>query len=371
MRNSHYRAWPPDMIFKPSTFSLKMISNFPSMKISPTFLLFVLANILTFSALAQIMTVNGPINPEDMGVTLVHEHVMVDWIGADSTGYHRWDKEEIVNRALPFLKEAKQHGVSTFLDCTPAYLGRDPRVLQELSKATGIHILTNTGYYGAVDNKYVPKHALGVSADTLANEWIREFNQGIEGTQIKPGFIKISVGAEPQLSQLHERLVKAAGLTHLATGLTIVSHTGPDAPALAQLRVLKEMGVSPTAFVWTHAQSGTFDGYLQAASQGAWISLDNVKDEPSTSAGQPGRLAWFVATLSKLKASGVLDHVLISHDSGWYNVGSPNGGEYNGYSEIFTKLIPELLRNGFTQEDTDLLLRVNPKKAFALQIRRL
>ncbi len=336
----------------------------------PRICIFFLANFSAFSALAQIMTVNGPTDPKEMGVVLIHEHVMVDWIGADSTGYYRWDRDDIVNRAIPFLEKAKKHGVTTFLDCTPAYLGRDPLVLKRLSDSTGIHILTNTGYYGAADNKYIPPYAFDSPAEALAADWIREFKQGIDGTQIKPGFIKISVSSDPQLSPIHEKLVRAAALTHLATGLTIVSHTGPDTPAMAQLKVLESMGVSPAAFVWTHAQSGTLEGYLKAAAQGAWISLDNVKDVPPETTGQPGRIAWYVETLSKLKESGVLDQVLISHDSGWYNVGSHNGGEYNGYTDIFTKLIPELRKNGFSQDDIDLLLLRNPMEAYTLQIRR-
>lgn len=334
------------------------------------FLLIIFMGCLPYITQGQLMTVNGPINPDSMGVALIHEHVMVDWIGADSTGYHRWQRDDIVNRALPFLEETKQHGVSTFLDCTPAYLGRDPVVLKRLSDATGIHILTNTGYYGAADDKYIPRYAFDSTVEALAADWTREFNEGIDGTDIKPGFIKISVSSDPQLSALHKKLVRAAALTHLATGLTIVSHTGPDAPALAQLKVLKEMGVSPAAFVWTHAQSGTLEGYLQAAAQGAWISLDNANDVPSDTVGQPGRIAWYVATLSKLKAAGVLDQVLVSHDSGWYNVGTINGGEYNGYSDIFTKLIPELQKNGFTEEDVVQLLKKNPKEAYTLKIRR-
>ena len=84
--------------------------------------------------LAQIITVTGAIEPEEMGMALIHEHVMVDWIGADSTGYHRWNRDEIVERALPYLEELKKYDVSTFLDCTPAYLGRDPYILKELAE---------------------------------------------------------------------------------------------------------------------------------------------------------------------------------------------------------------------------------------------
>ncbi len=321
-------------------------------------------------ASTQIMTVTGQIPTEKMGLTLVHEHVMVDWVGADSTGYDRWDKQEVFSRALPFVKEAQGYGVMTILDCTPAYLGRDPQVLKMLSEATGVQFLTNTGFYGFGENKFVPERVLKSSAEEIAAEWMDEFRNGIEGTGIKPGFIKISVEAEDTLSDTHQKLVQAAALTHLKTGLTIVSHTGKDAPAMAQIKILKEMGVSPEAFVWTHAQNGTLKGYLTAAGQGAWISLDNVNSEPTTEDNAAGNIDWYVDVLSSLKKSNLLNKVLISQDSGWYNVGAPNGGDYKGYTAIFTALLPALRKSGFTQDDIDQLLLTNPEKAYALRVRK-
>lgn len=317
--------------------------------------------------MGQVITVNGAINPADMGLSLIHEHILVDWVGADSTGYHRWDREEVVARALPYLQELKAYGVRTFLDCTPAYLGRDPRVLKALSDSTGINILTNTGYYGSGNNKFVPESAYSASPEELAKIWIGEFEQGIDGSGIRPGFLKMSVENRDSLSPLHEKLVRAAALTHLATGLAIVSHTGGDGPALAQLKILKEMGVSPEAFVWTHAQGGTLEGYLHAAGQGAWISLDHVN------AGQPdekGNIGWYVQTLSELKAHGLLDHILLSHDAGWYNVGQEKGGYFRGYTDLFTELMPRLRENGFSQAELDLLLKENPRRAYALRVSR-
>ena len=172
------------------------------------------------------------------------------------------------------------------------------------------------------------------------------------------------------LSEIHINLIKAAGLTHLKTGMTIVSHTGGDSPAMAQIRILKEMGVSPSAFVWTHAQNGTMDGYLQAASQGAWISLDNIDGGTPNDTDSTGNIDWFVKTLLKLQDKGILDHILISHDAGWYNVGEKNGGNYKGYTDLFTKLIPRLKQNGFTQKDIDRVLKENPKRAYAIHIRK-
>jgi phosphotriesterase-related protein len=316
-----------------------------------------------------LVTVNGEIPPEEMGVALIHEHVMVDWIGADSTGYNRWDKSEVVDRAIPFLQQAKEYGVQTFFSCTPAYIGRDPIMLKKLSERTGVNIVTNTGYYGAVGNKFIPQHAFEDEAEEIAKIWINEFTGGIEGSNIFPGFIKIAVAKEDSLSPLHTKLVKAAAITHKATGLTIVSHTGPDEPAFAQLEILKNEGISPEAFVWTHAQHGTLKGWKKAASQGAWISLDHVKRQASGNPKKPGRIEWYVKQLAQLKQEGFLDQILISHDSGWYTVGEKNGGDYRGYTCIFEYLIPALKKNGFTRKDIELLLVKNPQKAYAVNKR--
>ena len=108
----------------------------------------------------KILTVSGEISPEEIGLTLIHEHILVDFIGADSTGYHRWDKDSVVQKVLPFLEEIKERGVKTLVECTPSYLGKDPVLLQKLTEATGIQFITNTGYYGAVEGKYLPSHAL-------------------------------------------------------------------------------------------------------------------------------------------------------------------------------------------------------------------
>lgn len=312
------------------------------------------------------VTVTGKVPAANLGTTLIHEHILVDFIGADSTGYHRWEKPEVIKKVLPFLIEANQKGVHTIFECTPAYLGRDPLLLKELSEKTGINIVTNTGYYGARDNKFIPKQAFSQSAEEIAKIWIDEFKNGIEGSGVFPGFIKISVDRNDILSPMHAKIIKAAAITHKATGLTIVSHTGSDGPAFAQLEVLKNEGVSPEAFVWTHAQDGTFGGYLKAAKQGAWISLDNLN---KNSGAKPGGIDWFVQLLTKLKQENLLHKILISHDAGWYDPDKVNGGNFRGYNDMFEHLIPALKSSGFTQQDIDLLLINNPKKAYAVKIR--
>ena len=309
-----------------------------------------------------VMTVLGPVPASEIGTTMTHEHILVDFIGADSTGYHRWDRQDVIRKALPYLEALQAAGCRTFVECTPAWLGRDPLLMKELAGRTGMNILTNTGLYGAMDNRFIPSMALDMSPVQLAREWIGEFREGIEGTGIRPGFIKMAVDRNDSLIPMHEKLIRAAALTHLETGLVIMSHTGTDQPAFDQIAILQEMNVSPEAFIWTHAQAGTLEGWKKAARMGAWIALDGVEED---------RIQAYVENLSALKSAGLLDHVLISHDSGWYRVGQEGGGTYHGYTAIFSDLIPALLRNGFSPEDIELLLQKNPARAFRIQIRAM
>lgn len=317
-----------------------------------------------------IMTVNGPESPGKMGITLEHEHILVDFIGADSTGYFRWNRDSVIVKALPVLIKAKEKGVKTVIECTPAFLGRDPLLLKSLSRMSGINLITNTGYYGAVDNKYLPAGFYSIGANDLAKIWIKEFEEGIENTGIRPGFIKIGVNPSDTLSPEHTKLITAAVITHLQTGLTIASHTGPDNPAFAQIKILKEMGVDPSAFIWVHAQSGTTEGNIKAAMEGAWISLDNIRNRPESEPGAPHTIEWYAERISEMKKRGLLNRVLISHDSGWYDPGKPGGGKIDGFTDIFDYLVPALRTNGFTSEDIDQVLSKNPQEAFKIKIRR-
>lgn len=328
------------------------------------FLLVVISGLLvpaSVTAQHRIMTVSGDLEEDEMGLTLIHEHFLVDFIGADKTGDHRWDKNEVVKKVLPFLLEAKRHGVMTILECTPAYLGRDPELLKMLSDTSGINIITNTGFYGAVNDKYIPPFAFNIDVDSMAAIWIKEYRGGIGQSGIRPGFIKISVDSDSVLSSIDEKIVRAAIQVHFETGLTIVSHTGPDAPALAQLRLLEEANLSPNAWVWTHAQAGTTEGLIAAARRNAWISIDDISKD---------NFQERVETLLKLKSAGLIKQILISHDAGWYKPEEPNGGDFRGFTDIFNFLIPALKEHGFEQNEINQMLIYNPFDAFAIRSKK-
>lgn len=140
-----------------------------------------------------IQDVNGSHPADSSLVWLSHEHVLVDFIGADSIQPKSWNHDSILKEILPYFEELKELKVNYFVDATPEYLGRDVVLLQKIADNTGIRIITNTGLYGARNDKFIPEYAREMPAENLAEMWINEYRNGIDGTSIKPGFIKIGI----------------------------------------------------------------------------------------------------------------------------------------------------------------------------------
>jgi phosphotriesterase-related protein len=300
-----------------------------------------------------VMTVRGPIAAADLGMTLIHEHVLVDFVGADKVSADRYERDDAFRRALPFLREARDMGVRTLVECTPAYLGRDPQLLLRLSQAADMHIVTNTGYYGAAGDKFVPAHAWEESAGQLASRWTLEATEGVDGTDVRPGFMKIGVDAGP-LSEIDRKLVEAAASTCRATGLPIASHTGDGVAAHQEMDIVEAAGLPLDVFIWVHAQSERDPQVIvRGAKRGAWISLDGVSEASA------GRHVELVTTLAD---AGLLERVLLSHDAGWYRVGEPDGGEYRPHTAIFTHVLPPLRSRLGETAVTGILAR-NPARA--------
>jgi len=288
--------------------------------------------------------------------------VLVDFIGAEKVSRSRYDAEEAFRTILPRLQELRKQGLRTLFECTPAHLGRDPLLLRRLSEASDLHVVTNTGYYGAANDSAVPRHAYAESPRQLADRWTAEARQGIEGTGIRPGFVKIGVDAGP-LSDIDRKLVEAGALCHLATGLTLAIHTGNGVAALEILATLKRLGVSPEAYVWVHAQNEPdLATRSWAAAQGAWVELDGVG---------PGSLEAHVEGVLDLARRNQLDRVLVSQDAGWYRVGEPGGGSYRPHTFLLEAFVPALRARGLGEAEVRALLVENPARAFAVRRRPL
>ena len=315
----------------------------------------------------QLQTVLGPIQADQLGMCLPHEHLFSSF-GLDGVVLTPDETETIFQSVSAYLQKVKQMGCSTIMDCTAAYFGRNPKLLKRLSEASGMSILTNTGIYGAANDRYVPPFAYDETADQLAARWIAEFRNGIDGTGIKPGFLKIGVdpvGSDPlSLTDIDRKLIQSACRTHTQTGLTIACHTsgndqsaGPT--ALAELSILKAEGLKPDAWIWVHAQNCPDSAlHRQVAKQGGWVSFDGL---------QENQLTRHLPLVKAMKKANLLNRVLLSHDGNSFRI--RNTDSMRPYHLLFERFIPMLKKEGFTKADIRQMTVTNPAEAFIIRIR--
>jgi len=280
---------------------------------------------------------------------LVHEHVLVDFGGAASDSRSKYALDDAFRAALPKLQELRFFGCVRMLEATPNYLGRDPRLLRGLQDASGIELWTNTGIYGAAKRAGIPKYAYEETAEQLARRWIGEYRGGVEG--MKPRFIKTGVNVFP-LEPIDVKLVTAAALTAIETGLTICSHTNGGGPAaMAQLEILDQQKCPAKQFVWVHAQGEKDQSFhVRAAQAGAWVEFDGINAKSAE---------WHLVCIRNMAEKKLLGQTLVSQDSGWYRVGEPDGGQFNPYTFIYSGFLPKL-----DPPVRKTLMADNPRRAF-------
>lgn len=314
---------------------------------------------LAATAKPHIMTVKGPVDPPSLGLALPHEHLF-SLFGAEPAEHPAYDTAALLGAVVPYVQSLRKLGCGAIFDATAAWFGREPRLLKTISGKTGVRIITNTGYYGAASDRYVPKSALDASASQVAGQWIDEWKTGINGTGIRPGFLKIGVDAAP-LSAIDRKLIQAAARTHLETGLTIAVHTGGDAAAASeQIAILKEEKVSPSAWIWVHAHAVKDNlSLIEAAKAGAWLEFDGI---------EPATIDRHVELLRLMAENRLLGRVLLSHDGNSFRC---CGRPPKPYDSLFTHLLPRLRKDRFSEDDIRRLTVVNPAEAFTIRVRQL
>ena len=304
----------------------------------------------------KIMTVTGPIEPKEMGFTLTHEHVF-SIFGKDPVRYPFYQEDALFESVLPYLEKVKSLGCQTIVDATAAYFGRHPEYLKKFSGQSGLHILTNTGYYAAAKDRYVPPFAYTETVDQLTERWVREWQYSIDGTGVYPGFIKTGIDNGP-LSDIDAKLMRVAARTHKQTGLSIQTHARDNFDAINNIfDIFAEEKVDPSAWIWVHAHHvKTADEVIIAAQKGAWISIDGIKEE---------RAEHVIEIMKEMKNKNLLNKILLSHDGNSYR----RDGSRGPYHYILTDFIPLLIKNGFNENEIKQLTVTNPANAFTVRKR--
>ena len=300
----------------------------------------------------SIQTVLGPIEPADLGVTLMHEHTLVDaWEWGGRLGYDSTvDDEELLVEELACYRNA---GGSALVDVTPIGLRRDPSGMRRLAEATGLHIIMGCGWYR---ERVYPAYIHELSTNALAEMLVKELEEGVEGG-IRPGIIG-EIGTERfHVTPAEEKVFRAAARAQRATGATVTTHTTHFGDlAHEQMDILMEEGVPPERIVIGHlGERRGVKGELAIAERGVYVEIDHV-GRPASAGTQP---EWRRArNVAELVQAGYLDRVLISMDICANSLLHWNGG--HGFDYLLTTFVPLLREEGLTDEQIRIILVDNP-----------
>ena len=306
----------------------------------------------------QAMTVRGPIPTAQLGQTLVHEHVITDLRDLADRRLEDYQRQAAIQACFPHLQAVRELGVLTLVEPTPLHIGRDLEALRILSERADIHIIGATGIYGAADQRFIPRYALEEPAEKLAERYLREIEDGVGPSRVKPGIIKTGVNKSAPLPDIERKLVRAAALAGKQSGLPVYSHTGPAEPAREELKIIREAGLPEDRFVWVHAQQEPNHAQrIELAKEGVWVSLDGIG---------PSSAAKHLEAVKALADAGQIHHVLISQDAGWYRPGPEGASKYRPYTFLIEEFIPMLREAGFFANEIDQLLIANPAKVLAI-----
>jgi phosphotriesterase-related protein len=244
--------------------------------------------------------------------------------------------------------------VTALVECTPVGVGRRADILKALSDAAGMPLVVPTGIYR---EPWVPDWAQDANEDTLYEWMLGELTGAIEQSGVQAGFIKLSAG-DDGITDCETKILRAAARAGAATGAAIGSHTIRGRVARDQLDIIEACSYNASRFIWIHASADPdFALNLELARRGAWIEYDWI--------GDPANDAMFIDRIQRMLDAGLGDHLLLSHDRGWYDPAQPGGGTPKPFTYISEHFLPKLHAAGVDEATIRRLTCDNPFRAFA------
>ncbi len=309
----------------------------------------------------HVQTVLGPIEPEDLGFTLPHEHTQIALWHIPA----RWDYWQLTRDEPLILEELaafREAGGRSLVDLTVPGVGRDPSWLEGLARASDLNIVIGCGWYRGA---YYPTEALidRRSVDDLADELVREATEGVGGTGIRPGIIGEIGTDKPWISALEERVHRAAARAARLTGLAITTHSVLSPVGLDQLRLFEDEGVDPGRVVIGHADSYPhIDHYLAIVERGASVEFDflGMSFTPAERHGE----ARIVDLLCDLLSRGHAEHILLSQDVCHDSQLRRYGGK--GYTYLADTFLPRLREAGVQETEIETMTVANPRRLLTI-----
>jgi len=318
-----------------------------------------------------VQTVQGPIEASKLGFTLPHEHIC-----ASSAGFWQvWPeffggRANFINKVVEKLKVARDEGVDTIVDLTPADIGRDIRLLEEVSRKSGVQIISCTGHW-----LYPSLSMAARTVEELTEFFVLEIERGIEGTDIKPGVIKVAADHEG-VTPFLERALRAAARASKATGVPVTTHTyAADRIGEKQADIFEAEGLDPAKVCLGHCDDTNDMSYLTGlVKRGYTIGMDHMPwGIQASEKASAETLSWQQRAeyVRRLIDAGFGNRIFLSND--WYfgasvfATGSTEAKEtINPDGILFNnrKTIPYLKHIGVTDQQIRTITVENPRRFF-------
>lgn len=318
--------------------------------------------------MATVETVGGRIDVEDLGLTLIHEHFFSSDEAVSAQWPHVREQDKEFELATQSAQAVRSHGVKTVVEPTAMLLGRDARTSQRLAQESGLQIVLCTGIY---TYDHLPQFLLNRSEDYIAELFVHDIEEGIQGTDVKAAFLKCAAD-EPGVNERVEKVHRACARASLRTGAPIMAHSRPASnTGPRQVEIFLEEGVSPEKIQIAHTGDTDDLDYIEGLlDKGVWIGMDRYGIDLFLPTANRN------ATVLELLSRGYVERMFLSQD---FDIPIANGldwyppemveelmaaGAATDWSMtfLFESVIPTLKEGGMTDEQLNTMMVDNPKR---------
>jgi phosphotriesterase-related protein len=313
----------------------------------------------------QVHTVQGSVEAEQLGLTLVHEHVRFrdEAVAAQWPG--RYDEQLELDAALLAVNDAKDRGVRTIVDPTAMFGGRDVNFMKRVADETGVQIVACTGIYSY---DYLPHYFENRDVDVMADHFIEDIEIGVQGTGIRAGFLKCAADAAGVTEHV-EKIHRACARASVQTGAPIMAHSMPAVgTGPRQVEIFREEGVDMAKVQIAHCGDSEDVAYIEGLiEQGVYVGLDRYGLEMYLPIDKRN------ATAAELLRRGHAERLMISQDFcatiDWFPPEAAEVFEGQGairnwsMTLVFDEVVPALREAGAMDDDSFQTVFVeNPKR---------
>ncbi len=313
----------------------------------------------------SVQTVTGPISVDELGPTLIHEHVVTGMPGWEGdAAVPRWKRHDMLQIAKEKVAEMQSVGIRTMVDPCPSDLARDIEFCAEVSQATGFRIIAAAGLYNeSFGSTAYWKLRAAVGGDVvseMADSFVKELTEGVGASGVKPGIIKVATGSGAVTD--YERMVfEAATRAALATEVPIITHTDDGVLGDVQQAMFAEHGLPAHRAIIGHScGTNDHDYHWRLVEGGGYVGFDRFGIEAVNA--DENR----VRSMLRLIERGASSRLVVAHDTVWCWMGRPFPPNPTWRPSRFSQdIVPMLKAGGATDEHVAQILEENPRRYFA------